>query len=124
MQVKKSPKADLNRNSGLYFQIGLILVLFITWRALEHKTYHVDKELVQLIDMQEDLKEEVPITEVIKTPPPPPPPSAPEVIEIVEDEETILFYFGKSKFYILPLEHINETQLSDVRKIISKQHEK
>lgn len=47
-----------------------------------------------------------------------------EIIEIVEDEETILFYFGKSKFYILPLEHINETQLSDVRKIISKQHEK
>lgn len=89
MQVKKNPNADLNRNSGLFFQIGLILVLFVTWRALEYKTYHVDKEIVQLIELQEDYKEDVPITEAIKTLPPPPPPSAPELIEIVEDEAEI-----------------------------------
>lgn len=89
MQVKKNPKADLNRSSGLFFQIGLTLVLFVTWRALEYKTYQADEEIVQLIQVQEDLKEEVPITEALKTPPPPPPPSAPEVIEIVEDEAEI-----------------------------------
>ncbi len=89
MQVKKNPKADLNRNSRLFFQIGLILILFVTWRALEYKSYDVDKEFVQLIEVQDDLKEEVPITEAIKTPPPPPPPSAPEIIEIVEDEAEI-----------------------------------
>ncbi|GAB5474945.1 MAG: hypothetical protein Mars2KO_30440 [Maribacter sp.] len=89
MQVKKNPKADLNRSSGLFFQIGLTLVLFVTWRALEYKSYQMDDEIVQMISVQDDLKEEVPITETIKTPPPPPPPSAPEVIEIVEDEAEI-----------------------------------
>lgn len=89
METKKNPKADLNRNSGLYFIIGLTLVLFVTWRALEHKTYDTQDEIVQVFDVQEDLKEEVPITEALKTPPPPPPPSAPELIEIVEDEAEI-----------------------------------
>lgn len=89
MQVKKNPKADLNRNSGLFFQIGLVLVLFVTWRALEYKTFQVDDEIVQMIAIQDDLKEEVPMTETIKAPPPPAPPSAPEIIEIVEDEAEI-----------------------------------
>jgi len=35
------------------------------------------------------LKEDVPITEALKTPPPPPPSSVPELIEIVEDEAEI-----------------------------------
>ena len=47
MQVKKNPKADLNRNSGLYFVIGLTIVLFLTWRALEYKSYDsVQEEIV------------------------------------------------------------------------------
>ena len=89
MQTKKNPKADLNRNSGLYFAIGLTLILFITWRALEYKSYDINTDIVQMFEVQSDLKEEVPITEQIKTPPPPPPPSAPEIIEIVEDTEEI-----------------------------------
>jgi protein TonB len=89
METKKSPKADLNRNSGLYFVMGLTLVLLITWRALEYKAYETSEEIVQVLNIQEDLKEDVPITEAIKTRPPPPPPSAPEVIEIVEDEAEI-----------------------------------
>ena len=94
MQVKKNPSADLNRNSGLYFVIGLTLVLFLTWRALEYKSYPKQDKIVEMLNVVEDLKEDVPITEQIKTPPPPPPPSAPEIIEIVEDaaeiEETVI----------------------------------
>ncbi len=89
MELKKNPNVDLNRNSGLYFVIGLALVLFIVWRALEHKTYETDEVIVELMDVGEDLKEEVPLTEAIKTAPPPPPPSAPEVIEIIEDEAEV-----------------------------------
>lgn len=89
MQVKKNPKFDLNRNSALYFVIGLTIVLFLTWRALEYKTYPKDMETLNMAMAEDDLKEEVPITEAIKTPPPPPPPSAPEVIEVVEDTEEI-----------------------------------
>lgn len=89
MQVKKNPKVDLNRNSGLYFVIGLCLVLFLTWRALEYKSYPKEDTLVEAVAAVDELKEDVPVTEVLKTTPPPPPPAAPEVIEIVEDAEEI-----------------------------------
>lgn len=89
MELKKNPKVDLTRDSGLYFVIGLTIVLFLTWRALEYKTYEKDNVVVELMNVTDDLKEDVPITEAIKTPPPPPPPSAPEIIEIVEDEAEI-----------------------------------
>jgi len=39
MKTKKNPKADLRRNSSLYFAIGLALILFISWQAIEWKTY-------------------------------------------------------------------------------------
>ena len=90
MQVKKNPQADLNRNSGLYFVIGLAIVLFVTWRALEYKTYPKDETIVEMVQAVEELsKEDIPITEQIKTTPPPPPPAAPEIIEVVEDTEEI-----------------------------------
>ncbi|MEY8020739.1 energy transducer TonB [Muriicola sp. SD30] len=89
MQVKKNPKADLNRNSSLYFVIGLTIVLFLTWRALEYKTYPKDEIVLDLVQAVDDLKEDVPVTEMIKTPPPPPPPAAPEIIEVVEDTEEV-----------------------------------
>lgn len=90
MQVKKNPKVDLNRDSGLYFVIGLAVVLFITWRALEYKSYPSDDTILEIAMNTDDLKdEEVPITQQLMTEPPPPPPAAPEVIEIVEDTEEI-----------------------------------
>ena len=39
METKKAPKADLSKNSSLYFVIGLCLVLFFSWQAIEWKTY-------------------------------------------------------------------------------------
>lgn len=89
MQVKKNPEVDLNRNSSLYFVIGLTIVLFLTWRALEYKSYEEDYSVIDIVQVLDDLDEKVPITEAIKTPPPPPPPAAPEVIEVVEDTEEI-----------------------------------
>ena len=90
MQVKKNPKADLNRDSGLFFVIGLAVVLFLTWMALEYKSYPEDQTVLEIAMNTEDLKdEEVPITQQVMTEPPPPPPAAPEVIEVVEDTEEI-----------------------------------
>jgi len=90
MQVKKNPKVDLNKDSGLFFVIGLAVVLFITWRALEYKSYPTDDTMLEIAMNTDDLKdEEVPITQHLITEPPPPPPAAPEVIEIVEDTEEI-----------------------------------
>ena len=86
MEIKKSPKADLQKNSSLYFVIGLAFVLFLSWQAIEWKTYKKTFDH-EALDVDEDEDEEIPITEQIKTPPPPPP--APQVIEIVEDEEDV-----------------------------------
>ena len=87
METKKAPKVDLSKNSSLYFVIGLCLMLFLSWQAIEWKTYKKTFDYEALdVDQEED--EEIPITEQIKTPPPPPPP-APQVIEVVEDEEEV-----------------------------------
>ncbi|WP_341217001.1 energy transducer TonB [uncultured Wocania sp.] len=90
MEPKKNPKANVGRNSSLYFAIGLALMLFLTNYAINYKTYdksNIDIGQLNLDDLDE---EEIPLTEQIKTPPPPPPPpAAPEVIEIVEDEEEV-----------------------------------
>jgi len=91
MQPKKNQKADLSKNSSLYFVIGLSVILLISWQAIEWKTY--DKSLYdyEALNVEDDDDEEIPITEQLKTPPPPPPPPppAPEVIEVVEDEEEV-----------------------------------
>ena len=90
MQIKKNPKADLTKNSNLYFAIGLAVILFISWRAIEWKTYDRSGYGYESLNIEDDDDEEIPITEQIKTPPPPPPPPpAPEIIEVVEDEEEI-----------------------------------
>ena len=67
---------------------ALCVVLFISWQAIEYKSYEIQYDLESL-NVDDDDDEEIPITEQIKTPPPPPPPPAPEIIEIVEDEEEI-----------------------------------
>ena len=90
MQLKKNPNADLNKNSSLYFAIGLAVVLFISWQAIEWKTYEKSGYGYEALNVDDEDDEEVPITEQIKTPPPPPPPPpAPEVLEVVEDEEEV-----------------------------------
>lgn len=89
MELKKNPKADLTRNSGLYFVIGLVVVLALTWVAFEWKTYDDDNNFDYTMNVEDTLDEEVPMTEQIKTPPPPPPPAAPEIIEVVEDEAEV-----------------------------------
>ena len=90
MEPKKNPKADLSRRSILFFQIGMILMLFITWRAIEWKTYDREDIDTGMVNMDAFEEEDVPITELQNTPPPPPPPPpAPEIIEVVEDEEEV-----------------------------------
>ncbi len=89
MELKKNPKADLRKNSGMYFVIGLAVVMFLVWQGLEWKTYDKTNEYDISMNVEDMLDEEVPMTEQIKTPPPPPPPAAPEIIEVVEDEEEV-----------------------------------
>ena len=90
MQSKKNPKADIGRNSSLYFAVGLALMMFMSYGTINYKVYDKDAMNIDRVNMDALDEEEVPITEQVKPPPPPPPPPpAPEVIEIVEDEEEV-----------------------------------
>jgi protein TonB len=90
MESKKSPKADVSNRSILFFQLGLIIMLLISWSAIEYKTYDKSDLGRDMLDVSDELEEEIPITQPIEPPPPPPPPPpAPEVIEVVEDEEDV-----------------------------------
>ena len=65
-------------------------MLFITWRAIENKTYEKAEINQDMLNLGDDLEEDIPITDMnIPPPPPPPPPPAPEVIEVIEDEAEI-----------------------------------
>jgi protein TonB len=118
MQPKKNEKADLSKNSSLYFVIGLSLILLISWQAIEWKTY--DKSLYgyEALDVEEDDDEEIPITEQLKTPPPPPPPPppAPEIIEVVEDEEEV-------EETVIESTETNEDEIVEVVEVIEEEFE-
>lgn len=90
MKPKKYPHAEVGRNSGLYFSIGLSAVLFVCWQALEMKVPEQESQKIEIMYRLDELKEEeIPVTQDIRTPPPSLPPAAPDVIQVVEDLEDI-----------------------------------
>ena len=86
MEVRKTPKADLENKKGYFFEIGMILALLVVFGAFSLKSY--DKQTVnQLQVASDDVPEEIiPITEQKVKPPPPPPPRQVTQIKIVEDD--------------------------------------
>ena len=88
MEVKKSPKADLENKKLLFREIGLIITLAIVLFAFEWKSYE-KAEAVFETETQVVIEEEaIPITQET----PPPPPEAPKIpvlsdqIDLVEDD--------------------------------------
>ena len=78
MLVKKHSKARLSPHSKIFFQLGLVLALIVIYIGLEWKT--VDRTVDELANysFQEEIIEDIPITERImeSKPLPPPPPCA------------------------------------------------
>ncbi len=95
MELKKNPRANVGRNSSLYFAVGLNVMLLLTYLGLEHKTYETETTKIDVLMLTEQLEEDIPIT-TINIPPPPPPPKTivSEAITVVEDvveiEETVV----------------------------------
>ena len=89
MEIKKSPKADLERGKTLSILMGFVVGLAVMFVGFEWTTR--DVMVVQASDGVADIiaEEEVEITRPENTPPPPPPPPAPvvtEVLNVVEDD--------------------------------------
>ncbi|MCI7285665.1 energy transducer TonB [Parabacteroides sp. AGMB00274] len=89
MEVKKSPKADLEGGIGMSILMGMIVglaVLFVgfEWGTKDVQVVTADEGVADII-----AEEEIEITRQENTPPPPPPPPAPavtEVLNVVEDD--------------------------------------
>ena len=90
MEIKKNPKSNLENYSKIFIQLGLVLALFVTYVAMENKTYDKVVDAFGDATMQDEMEEDIPITERIEpVKPKSPPPPAPEKIEIVEDEKEV-----------------------------------
>ncbi|PTX44443.1 protein TonB [Christiangramia gaetbulicola] len=90
MKPKKNPKADLRRKWVLFLQIGLILVLFLTFQAFQWKTYDAKPSEDDKI-VVDNLEEETPPITIIPeiTPPPPPKTIVDKIDEVPDDKEII-----------------------------------
>ncbi len=91
MELKKSPKADLENKRNLFVQLGLVVSLAICLYGFE-ATSKVD-QVQSLGSMSGQTVEEeiIPVTrqEEVKPPPPPPPPKVVDMLVIVDDNTEI-----------------------------------
>ncbi|PVX52643.1 outer membrane transport energization protein TonB [Balneicella halophila] len=88
MELKKSPKADLEKRRTLFLEIGLVAALLFVWAMFE---WSVEPEKVDEVKyaMDQELEEDIVITrqDVPPPPPPPPPPKQQQVIDVIEVTE-------------------------------------
>ncbi len=87
MEIKKSPKADLENKKAVFVQIGLVAALAFVLAAFEWTSQDVTLNDMQIVEDVAAEEEIIPITrqEEVKPPPPPPPPKVSDVLIIVED---------------------------------------
>lgn len=94
MREKKNPKVDLRRHSSLFFAVGLNIMLFLTYTAINIKSYDKNSVAINVLELEDVFEEEIPVVDINTPPPPPPPKIMAEVITIVEDvaeiEETAI----------------------------------
>jgi len=85
MEIKKTTKADLNKRTLTFLQIGLILVLLLSYLMVEWKSYEKVEAQIENSSANYIEEEAIPIT-ILPTPPPPVIPKAPDVIKLIEDD--------------------------------------
>lgn len=90
MEVKKSPKADLENKRSTWLLVGYVIVLAFMFVAFEWTKRDVKIDTSQAVaDLVFEEEIEIPITEQPEQATPPPPPEAPAIVEsltIVDDD--------------------------------------
>lgn len=93
MEVKKSPKADLENKRSTWLLVGYVIVLAFMFIAFEWTKRDVKIDTSQVVaDLVFEEEIEIPITEQPEQATPPPPPEAPTIVEtltIVDDDMDI-----------------------------------
>ena len=90
MLPKKNPRKDLSKDSGLYFAIGLAFILFISWQAIEWKTYEKSGHAYEALKVEDNDPEEVPMVQIKPPPLPPSPPKIPDNIEVTDNDDDVI----------------------------------
>ncbi len=86
MENKKNTKADLSKRSILFFQVGLILALFLVWQLIEWKVDAGPLDQEELVYTDQFEEEEVPVTKVEEVKPPEPPREIVKELDIKDDD--------------------------------------
>lgn len=91
MEIKKSPKVDLEGKKGIFFEVGLALALAILLFAFEWKSSTAEVNQFQTVAEEQIEEEIIPITQQMLKPPPPPPPAPKltDLIDVVEDDTMV-----------------------------------
>lgn len=89
MEVKKNPKADLEKFRTIFLQVGLIVVLAFIFAAFEWEGSSSDENVLGEMETVMVEEEIIPITKQEEIKNLPPPPAVVEVLEIVEDDAVI-----------------------------------
>jgi len=110
METKKSKKADVQKFTGLFFNMGLSMSLGVVLFAFEFKTY--DDQLIKVLSAVPNEMEILPEIPITVQPPPPPPIEQPVIKEVDNEVEIdaqleVIFeveYFEAPKFedYTIP----------------------
>lgn len=90
MKNKKNIKADLSKKSILFFQLGLILALFLVWQLIEWKVDSSPLAQQDFVMTGQFEEEDVPVTRVEEVKPPVPPQEIVKEIDIRDDKEAII----------------------------------
>jgi len=91
MEIKKNPKYKLENYSSFFFELGLVLALFITYLTINIKSFDKTTSILSESSFkQSEVVEEIPITKQVEdVKPPPPPPPAPEVLDVVQNNAQV-----------------------------------
>lgn len=91
MEIKKTPKADLENKKSTWMLVGYVIVLAFMFIAFEWTKRDIKIDMSQALTDVVFEEEMIPITEQEEKVIPPPPEVAPiaEVLEIVEDEANV-----------------------------------
>ncbi|WP_350285051.1 energy transducer TonB [uncultured Croceitalea sp.] len=90
MEAKKKEHLRLEKNSSLYFVIGMALVLALIYTALEWKTFDSNTDYTSQLDPPDVLEPEIPPITINMPPPPPPKIQVPVDFDIKEDDEDVV----------------------------------
>ncbi|OFX58602.1 MAG: energy transducer TonB [Bacteroidetes bacterium GWB2_41_8] len=121
MELKKSPKADLENKRNIFVQIGLVVSLAICLYGFEATSKVAQVDSLGSMSDQTVEEEIIPITrqDLVPPPPPPPPPQVVDMLVIVDDNTEI-----EDELHIEDSEATDKTAITAVMQVATQEEEK